>query len=219
MIVTLDGPAGVGKSTVARILADKLSLPYLNSGEMFRQLALHVGKDVDTLSDEELGKKMRECVFSLHGAGQNAQLLCNGKPGGEELRSETTASLASKLGLRQEARDFLVEAQRQIGMGDGLVTEGRDMGTVVFPKAEHKFFLDASPEVRAKRRFLELAALGQNVPLAEIEAAIRKRDHQDRNRPIAPLAPARNAMLVDTSSLTIDEVVHKIMAAIQATSV
>lgn len=216
MLITIDGPAGVGKSTIAAILAEKLGLPYLNSGAMFRCLALHIGQDPADLSGPELAERAGQIHFSLQGAGKGTVLLCNGEPAGPELRSERIGRLASMLGTRQEARDALLAAQRRIGENQELITEGRDMGTLVFPNASHKFFLDADPVARARRRWLELQALGQPADLREIEAAIRERDRQDRERPIAPLKPARDATLIDTSNLSIPEVTAKMMRIIEA---
>lgn len=212
--IVIDGPAGVGKSTLARLLADELGLPYLDTGAMFRFLALKLGEEAREMSGEELRRKASAWKFSLAGKGASARLLANGEPLGEEIRSEEISRLASELGKMPEIRAILRDAQRELGKSQSLVAEGRDLGTVVFPDASAKFFLDARPEARAERRWRELAAKGQKADLAEITASIKDRDERDRNRAIAPLKPAQDAILIDTSDMTIPQVLGELLANI-----
>lgn len=210
-VVTLDGPAGVGKSTLAKRVALALGRPYLDTGAMFRMLALRLGAGADTLPVQELRARCMGFSFALEGSGESSVLLCNGVPVGDEIRTEEVAALASRLATLPVVRDYLKEAQRILGESTPLVVEGRDMGTMVFPTARHKFFLDASTEVRAKRRYDELIGKGEQADLATIAAQIRQRDDLDRNRPVAPLKPAEDAVIVDTSSMSIDEVLETIL--------
>lgn len=215
MLVTIDGPAGVGKSTAAALVADKLQIPFLNTGAMFRVAALRAGPQGLAMPHEELAAICQSCHFSLSGAGKNTVLLCNGKPVGEEIRSEGIALAASELAKRPEIRSWLLTVQRAMGKSHDLVAEGRDMGSVVFPDAPYKFFLDAAPHIRAERRFLELQAKGKYPDFASLEKEILARDRQDRDRVIAPLAPAQDAMIIDTSHLSIEEVADTILQAIK----
>lgn len=213
-IVTLDGPAGVGKTTLARYVARVLKRPYLDTGSMFRILALHLGEHAEKIPEPELRGRCMGYTFQLQGTGDETQLLCNGVAAGDVIRTEEVGQRASRLAAHTVVRDYLKEAQRVLGEFTPLVVEGRDMGTVVFPQARYKFFLDASPEVRAQRRFRELQARGEKADLAAIAALIRQRDELDRNRPVAPLKPAADAVLVDTSHLDVGGVLAAILEVI-----
>lgn len=215
-IITIDGPAGVGKSTLANLLANKLNIPSLNTGAMFRYLALQLGSKGLDLSDEELLAKENEFSFSLKKNGDASELYCNGKIIGNEIKNENVGALASAYGNKKGARQILLNAQRKLAEKTPLVTEGRDMGTVVFPDAACKFFLEATPKARAMRRWLEYAKSDNQDSLEEIERQIIKRDQQDRGRSIAPLKPAEDAVIIDTSDLTIPQVLGKMLAAINS---
>ncbi len=216
-IITLDGPAGVGKSTLAKRLATILGIPYLDTGAMFRTIALRLGPGAETLPEDELRARCNAFRFKLQGGGEDSVLLCNDVPVGREIRTEEVGRLASRLATSTVVRDYLKEAQRSLGES-GLVAEGRDMGTVVFPTARFKFFLDARPEVRGMRRFEELQAKGEPADLAQITEMIRQRDDMDRNRAVAPLKPAADAVIVDTSDLDIDGVLKVLTDTVAASS-
>ena len=216
-IITLDGPAGVGKSTLAKRLATILGIPYLDTGAMFRTIALRLGPGAEALPEDELRARCKAFRFKLQGGGEHSVLLCNGVPVGPEIRTEEVGRLASRLATSTVVRDCLKEAQRSLGES-GLVAEGRDMGTVVFPTARFKFFLDARPEVRGMRRFEELQAKGEPADLAQITEMIRQRDDMDRNRAVAPLKPAADAVIVDTSDLGIEGVLKGLTDTVAASS-
>jgi cytidylate kinase len=228
-LIVLDGPAGVGKSVTARRLAASLGLAYLDTGAMFRILALLLGNQREAMPPVSPSRPRRAkpgyvpgeasfpdgpdleaflagFSFSLQGSGAETVLLCNGRPAGGEIRTEEAGMLASKIGRLAGVRAFLKAEQQRLGTAFSLVAEGRDMGTEVFPGASCKIFLDARPEVRALRRYRQLLETGQEADYAEILLRLKERDAEDRNRPLAPLKPAPDALLVDTSDLGFEEV-------------
>lgn len=218
-VITMDGPAGVGKSTLARRLAATLGIAYLDTGAMYRTLGLRLGAAAADMDEQRLRAKCREYRFSLEARGDSAPVLCcNGEPVGQEIRTERAGRLASLVARLPVLREELQRAQRALGEGCSLVAEGRDMGTRVFPGARHKFFLDARPEVRARRRYLELEARGalNGATLEEIQRGIEERDAQDRGRAVDPLRPAEDAVIVDTSDLDLDGVLRVILDAVEA---
>ncbi len=216
-IVTLDGPAGVGKTSLAKRIAEALQVAYLDTGAMYRAVAWRLGEDSWTLENEVLEGLLLSFSFSLAGAGEATQLLLNAEPVPDEyIRTETVGMWASTLAKLSVIRSFLGEAQKSMGADTSLVAEGRDMGTVVFPSAKHKFYLDASPEVRAKRRFLQLQEAGKISNLEVITRDMQARDQQDASRAIAPLKPAEDAVIVNTDALDLDGVYGAIMDAIRA---
>lgn len=210
-VITLDGPAGVGKTTLAKRMADSLNVSYMDTGAMFRCWALKLGAGAEHLPEEDLRQQCAAWPFTLTGSGAGTTLVCAGQPVRHEVRTEAVGMLAARLATVPTIRDLLKEAQQAMGAHIPLVVEGRDMGTVVFPQARFKFFLDASPEVRAMRRLRELEQRGERPELSELTGQIRQRDSLDRNRAVAPLRPAADAVLVDTSTLDIDGVLGVMM--------
>lgn len=216
MIVTLDGPAGVGKSSLAAKLAGELGIAFLDTGAMFRAAAYTLGEGAWDWTQGILQQKLGDFEFSLRGSGAATELLLNGQPLPEAIRSEETGLWASQLAVVPSVRAYMKMAQIFLGQAHSLVAEGRDMGTVVFPGATKKFFLDADPEERARRRCLQLKNQGKPADLSAIAASIRLRDDQDRNRSIAPLKPAPDAVVVDTTHLSEDEVLQKVLGVVRA---
>lgn len=213
-IVTLDGPAGVGKSTIAKRIAEHLGIAYLDTGAMFRILAKTLGPENLDLPEPQLAEKLAALRFSLSGTGGETLLLCNGAAAGQEIRTEEVGLLASKYATLPAVRAYLKKAQQELGKEYSLVAEGRDMGTAVFPDTPCKFFLNASPEVRALRRVRQLAENGVTEDLETVTRQIKERDDQDRNRPIAPLRPADDAVIIETSNGSIEQVTRAILGEI-----
>ena len=211
LIVTLDGPAGVGKSTLAKRLAGELGVAVLDTGAMFRAVAYNLGEGAWDWTQGILQQKLGDFEFSLRGSGKDTELLLGGQPLPEAIRSEETGRWASLLAVVPSVRAYMKMAQIILGQTTSLVAEGRDMGTVVFPDAAHKFFLDADPDERARRRCRQLESLGKSADFDSIASSIRQRDDQDRNRSIAPLKPAPDALVVDTTHLTENEVLEAVL--------
>jgi cytidylate kinase len=206
-IVAIDGPVGAGKSTVAQRLARALGFEYVNTGAMYRAVALAAraaGIDAgDSAAERELEKLLARTRIEFS-AGR---ILLDGCDVSGAIADSEVGELASRLSTLGVVRARMRELQRAAGARGGVVMEGRDIGTAVFPDAEFKFFLDASAEVRAERRFRELAARGVATSRDEVLAALRERDRRDSERALAPLRPAPDAIVVDSSARTIDEVV------------
>ncbi len=213
MIVTIDGPAGTGKSTVARRLAESLGYEYLDTGAMYRMIACHAVSKGVSLGDSKAIEAVAE-ESQIDFRDGNAYL--NGTDVSGELRQPEVAVAASKVAQVPRVREILVQRQRGIATGRDIVCEGRDQGTVVFPDARCKFFLTASPEIRAKRRQQELSSQGKDVTYEQLLEEQNERDLRDETRTIAPLKPADDAELVDTTELSIDEVVEQLITIVQS---
>lgn len=209
ILITIDGPAGSGKSTVARALAGSLSCLYLDTGALYRAVALKIAETKTDWKDVSALKSLLDkMVVSCEIKNGNFRVLVDDTDVSDHIRSEEISLLASQISASSPVRDALLEVQRSIGRRGGVVAEGRDMGTIVFPWADVKFFLDASAEERARRRYEELVARGESVRFDAVAADMRVRDRQDRERSIAPLKPHPEAVIIDTTVLTVEEVVE-----------
>lgn len=206
-VVAIDGPAGAGKSTVARMVADHLKYAYINTGSLYRALAyaaLTSGIAFSEITPEFLAEQHLEF--------RGADLYLNNEKLDAQLRLPECAQGASIVSAKPFVRDFLMPVQRNAANGQWIVMEGRDIGTVVFPDAEKKFFVTASAEERARRRMAQSGEVAEGATFESILADIKARDERDMNREIAPLKQADDAILIDTTALTIDEVVAKIVS-------
>jgi cytidylate kinase len=224
-IVTIDGPSGSGKSTISRLLAARLGYTYLDTGAMYRAVGLKV-KEAGLDLDQEAGRAalpdlLAEIDITLApaaSADDDARVFVNNKEVSHLIRTAEMGMVASRVSAEPVVREKLTEMQRQIGSRGGIVAEGRDTGTVVFPKAEYKFYMDASPEERARRRQLQLREKGQEEDYQKLLEQIIKRDHDDSARSLAPLTPAQDAVIVDTSAMSIEAVASHMLEKIQSSA-
>lgn len=212
MIITVDGPSGSGKGTVCQLLAAKLGYHLLDSGALYRLTAVAVELAGVSIEDEaavaDLAREL-DVVFKVASAGQ--LVLLSGEDVSQEIRREEVGMQASRVAAMPLVRKALMQRQRAFSQAPGLVADGRDMGTVVFPSAEVKVFLTASSEERAKRRYLQLQGKGENPDMAVILADIVDRDMRDKNRSVSPLVAAADALQIDSSSMSIDSVLECIL--------
>jgi len=218
MVITIDGPAGTGKSTVARCVAERLGFDFLDTGAMYRAIGLEALKREANLEDpRELAFVARYCRIAFDFATRPPQVLLNGKPVGHLLRSAEATRAASYVAVVPAIRAQLVEQQQRIGRErENLVTEGRDQGTIVFPQAELKFYLDASPQERARRRAKQLRERGEIVDFAELLNQIVVRDQRDASRAVGPLSVPKDAQVIDTTHLTQEQVIDQIVRDVEA---
>jgi CMP/dCMP kinase len=219
LTIAIDGPAGSGKSTVARRVAALLGYLYLDSGAMYRALALKALERKMALRDEaalvalarETHVELKAPTAQQHAAGLKNRVFLDGREATQEIRTAEVAQAASRLATIAGVREVLVAEQQRAGQGGGVVMEGRDIGTVVFPQAELKIFLDASAETRAERRWKEHQEKGEEMALLEVLAEVRERDKRDRERKVSPLVKAKDAVLVDNTAMGIEETARLIV--------
>jgi cytidylate kinase len=211
-LITIDGPAGSGKSTISRLLAKKIGYLYLDTGAMYRAVALAAKREKIHLND---GKALEELCNSLDlrfiADQVPPRLFLNGEDISAAIRSPEMDMASSEVSAVSEVRKAMTGLQRKMAKGMTLVAEGRDMGTVVFPEAKHKFYLTASLEIRTERRHKERLERGETVHRAFVESQLKKRDHQDETRSIAPLRPAEDAEIIDTTEMTPEQVIGTIL--------
>ena len=217
-IITIDGPSGVGKGTLAKNLADELDWIVLDSGSLYRMVG-YLSLHLDTRDFSEIREKINkeEIFFKFIDKNSNISLFLGEDDLSEFIRNEEVAKLASEFAVLPEVRDYLFNIQRGFMVkGKGLIADGRDMGTIVFPEAKHKFFITASAEERARRRENQLKESGLSVNMRILQKRIEERDNKDSSREISPLIPAEDAVVIDSSNIGIYELKDKVLKLIRS---
>jgi cytidylate kinase len=217
MIITIDGPSGVGKSTVSKSVARKLGFTYLDTGAMYRAVALRVKRDSIDINDDKRLESLLNHTEIGFGRNENGDLviMLNNEDVTDKIRTPEVSRLSSDVATKRTVRIKLVHLQQEMGKIGNLVAEGRDMGTYVFPDAAFKFYLDASLDERARRRREQLSQSGDDADIESVKNEIIKRDAQDMERSESPLHPAINAVIIDTTNLSSDEVTDRIIKEVQ----
>lgn len=209
--IAIDGPSGAGKSAIAGALAKRLGYEYIDTGALYRTIAYIAVKEGEDLTTEQLLMHVDDqSIDYKHGA-----VLLNGVALGDVIRTEAISQKTSQLSKEPAVRDYLLSLQRRLAEGGGVVMEGRDIGTVVLPSADVKFFLTASEEERARRRYEQRLAFGESVDFEKIRADIHARDERDKNREVAPLKQAADAILVDSTAMSEEEVVDAMASFVE----
>ena len=208
LLITIDGPAGAGKTTVRRELADRLGYQYVDTGALYRGVAVVASQNgIEAEDDEGLDRICSQLALRFQKSPQGSRLMANDNDITDLLRTPEVSMQASAVSARPIVREFLLGLQRKLGQEKSVVFEGRDMGTVVFPDADVKFFLVASAEVRAKRRYDELSP-DSDATLEAVTQDMKARDHNDSTRSLAPLKPADDAVIIDSSNMSIEDVIE-----------
>jgi cytidylate kinase len=216
-VVTIDGPAGAGKSTVSKALAKKLSYIYLDTGALYRAFAYKVLQEgISPCDESELAGLCSHIKIYLENIDGNLNVFVDGENITKRIRSEQVGLVASTVSAVSAVRERLLSIQRDVGKKGGVVAEGRDMGTVVFPNADYKFYLDAGVEERIRRRYSELLSRSSSAEYETIASDLVARDRQDRERDIAPLKPSEDAIIVDSTRMSVTEVVEKMISIIKS---
>ncbi|MER2493414.1 (d)CMP kinase [Catenovulum sediminis] len=217
-VITIDGPSGAGKGTISKHIADKLGWHFLDSGAIYRVLALAtIHHDIDP-TDEDSVAPLASCLdvhFASSSESDDTRVILEGEDVSGSIRNEKVGAVASKVASLPRVREALLRRQRAFKEAPGLVADGRDMGTVVFPNAEVKIFLTASAQERAKRRYLQLKDSDPTAKIEHLLADIQARDERDANRSVSPLVPAEDALEIDSTSMSIDQVVDKVFCYMQ----
>jgi cytidylate kinase len=216
-IVTIDGPSGSGKSTISKLVADRLGYTFLDTGAMYRAVGYKAKQEgVDLEDSESLSRILDTMELTLLPGKGDTKVILDKKDVSNDIRTAEMGLVASKVSALAVVRQKLTQLQQQMGERGQIVAEGRDTGTVVFPDAQFKFYLDAAPEERARRRYLQLLEKGMEADQQEILSQILKRDQDDSSRALAPLKAADDATIIDSSSLSIEDVVNCILEKISA---
>ena len=214
--IAIDGPAGAGKSTIARAAARSLGFLYVDTGAMYRAIALHLLRNhVEVEQTDKIEELLADMTIRIAYSGGEQQIILNGENVTSQLRKEEVGNMASRSAANPKVREKLLQLQRDIARDNDVIMDGRDIGTFVLPNADVKVYLTASVEERANRRYLELKEKGLDADMAKIEEDIRTRDFQDMNRTIAPLKQAKDAVVIDSSRMSIPEVMDRIVDAFQ----
>jgi len=215
-IIAIDGPSGAGKSTVAKLLAKRMRYTYIDTGAMYRAVALKAkGKGVRAEDESALTRLASSLRITFVGGDVGSRVLCNGEDITEMIRSPEISLLASEISTKASVREILVGMQRKMGKGGGVVLEGSDIGTVVFPNAKVNFYLGADPKERARRRFEELVGKGIPVGYQETLEEVMQRDRNDTSRLVSPLRKAQDAIVIDSTDLSVEEVVERMVRSIR----
>jgi cytidylate kinase len=216
LTVAIDGPSGAGKSTVARSLAKRLNYIYIDTGAMYRSVALRVKeKNISPGDDSALSRLASSLHITFSAKGEQPHIFCDGENITEAIRTPEISRLASTISKQKGVREALVRRQREMGKEGGVVLEGRDIGTVVFPDADVKFYLDAESDERVKRRYQEMVEKGVRVDYKETQEELVQRDHHDMHRIHSPLRKADDALLIDSTHRSVEEVVKEMVRIIK----